>query len=61
MKLLAKKLSKDFLFVRVDFYNVNGKIYFGELTFYPGNGTEIFTPQKWDYKFGSFLKLPIKK
>lgn len=61
MKILAKKLSKNFLFVRVDFYNVNGKIYFGELTFYPGNGTEKFTPEKWDYKFGSYLNLPIKK
>lgn len=57
---LAKKLAEDFPFVRVDFYNLNGKIFFGELTFYPENGTGIFIPQQWDRKFGDFLKLPIE-
>ena len=37
MLLYAKKLSKEFLFVRVDFYNINGKIYLGEMTFSPSN------------------------
>ena len=60
LKLLAKKLAEDFLFVRVDFYSVEGKIYFGELTFYPGNGMEPFEPLEWDYKLGEMLELPIK-
>lgn len=61
MKFLAKKLSKDIPFVRVDFYDVNGQIYFGEMTFFPGGGWEPFIPQEWDYKFGSWLNLPSKR
>ncbi len=55
---LSEKLAKDLNFVRVDFYEVNGKIYFGEITFFPGSGTEEFTPEKWDYTIGSWIKLP---
>jgi len=44
-------------FVRVDLYEINGKIYFGEITFYPGGGVEEFTPEKWDYVLGSWIKL----
>lgn len=58
---ISKKLSKGFPFVRVDLYSTGEKIYFGELTFYPGNGTETFTPEIWDYKLGKYLKLPKKK
>jgi len=54
---LAKQLSTDFKFVRVDLYEVNNKVIFGELTFYPGNGLEIFTPKKYDRIFGDALKL----
>lgn len=61
MKFLAKKLSKDIPFVRVDFYDVNGQVYFGEMTFFPGGGWEPFIPQEWDYKFGSWLNLPDKR
>lgn len=56
---LAEKLSENIPFVRVDFYEVNGKIYFGELTFFPGSGMEEFTPEIWDYKLGDWLDLPI--
>ncbi len=49
---IAEKLAEGFPFVRVDLYNVEGKIYFGELTFYPGSGYVIYTPDEWDYKFG---------
>ena len=56
---LAEKLSKDIPFVRVDFYEVNGQIYFGELTFFPGNGMEAFQPEEWDYKLGEWIKLPV--
>lgn len=58
---LAEKLSADIPFLRVDLYEINGKIYFGELTFFPGGGNEAFTPEEWDYKFGSYIKLPNKR
>ena len=57
---LAEKLSKNIPFVRVDFYEVNNKIYFGEMTFYPGCGFEEFNPKEWDYKLGSLIELPKK-
>lgn len=51
---IAKKLSEDFDYVRVDLYNVDGKIYFGELTFCENSGFGKFTDETWDYKFGEF-------
>lgn len=60
MVVLAEKLSKDIPFVRVDFYDVDGKIYFGELTFFPGSGLEEFTPLEWDYRLGYAIQLPAK-
>lgn len=59
MKRLAKVLSKDMPFIRVDFYEINGKVYFGELTFFPTSGMGGFKPEKWDYIFGSMIKLPL--
>lgn len=61
MKLLAEKLANDIPFVRVDFYEINGHIYFGEMTFYPGNGMEEFSPESADYEIGSWLIIPGKK
>lgn len=62
MKELSKKLSENIPFVRVDFYEVGGKIFFGELTFYPASGFEKFEPKEWDYKFGQMLDLSkVKK
>ena len=57
--LLAEKIARDLVFARVDFYDIEGKIYFGEVTLYPGAGTEEFSPQEWDYKIGSMLELPL--
>lgn len=54
---LASILSADFKFVRVDFYQVDDKIVFGELTFNPGNGLEIFTPNKYDLIFGQYINI----
>lgn len=54
---VASKLSEDFPYVRVDLYSVAGKIYFGELTFYPWSGYVQFTPDEWDYKFGEDFEL----
>lgn len=59
MLKIAEILSKDFIHVRVDLYNVEGKIYFGELTFTTAAGMGKFTDEKWDYEFGKHFKLPI--
>lgn len=58
MKELAAKLSEGQPHLRVDFYDIDGKIYFGELTFYHWSGTMPFEPEEWDYTFGSWIKLP---
>lgn len=55
---LAEKLSENTIFVRADFYEINGNIYFGELTFYPSGGFEGFSPKEYDKKLGDMLKLP---
>ncbi len=57
----AEKLSKEIPFVRTDFYESNGQLYFGELTFYPGSGFEEFSPESYDYLLGSWLELPNEK
>ena len=62
MKELAAILSEDIPFVRVDMYNLDGKIYVGELTFFPYNGFHKFYPdESWDYKLGEMLELPSVK
>ena len=60
MLTLAEKLSRDIPFLRVDFYLVEGKIYFSELTFFPASGFEGFDPPEWDQTFGDWLTLPAK-
>ena len=57
---IASKLSAGFPHVRVDLYNCNGQVYFGELTLYHYGGMIPFYPEKWDYIFGSWLNLPVK-
>ena len=54
---IANKISKKFNHVRVDLYNVKGKIYFGEITFYHFGGFFPFEPETWDYKMGEMLNL----
>ena len=58
MKEIAGKLSKGLPHIRVDLYNISGKIYFGELTFYHHGGFYPFHPEKWDKIFGDWLQLP---
>jgi hypothetical protein len=53
----AEKLSLDFSFVRVDLYSVKKKIYFGEMTFYPGSGYESFVPDEFDFEIGSHFNI----
>lgn len=57
MITLAEKISKGYRFVRVDFYEVNDEIYFGEITFYPASGTGKFMPDTVDIEIGKLLKL----
>lgn len=54
---IAETLSKNIAHLRVDLYSINDKIFFGELTFHHGSGTECFYPKEWDYKFGDLIKL----
>ena len=58
---ICRKLSKGIPFVRVDLYNVNGKVYFGELTFFPTSGFGPFTSEEWDNRLGDWLVLPKNK
>ncbi|WP_308412668.1 ATP-grasp fold amidoligase family protein, partial [Vibrio parahaemolyticus] len=51
---VAKKLSEDFDYIRVDLYSVQGKVYFGELTQTHGNGTEDFKPSFVDREWGDY-------
>lgn len=60
MKDIAARLSKGIPHVRVDLYNVNGQIYFGEMTFYHHGGMQPFHPEHWDKDFGNWIELPIK-
>lgn len=60
MLLFSEKLSKGYPFMRTDFYEINGKLYFGEITLYPASGFSKFSPEKWDYKMGNWITLPKK-
>lgn len=54
---LSRKLSKGYPFMRTDFYVVNGKIYFGEITLYPASGATPFVPEEYDLIFGRDLNI----
>ncbi len=58
MKKIARDLAQDFPYVRVDFYNFEGRIIFGELTFFPGGGFQYPIPVEYDYILGKELQLP---
>lgn len=55
---MAERLATGIPFVRCDFYEVEGRVYFGEMTFYPGSGFEEFEPECWDQKLGNLIVLP---
>ena len=57
---LTKKLSEGFPHVRVDFYEANGQVYFGEMTFYHFGAIVPFETKEWDKKIGDWLVLPEK-
>ena len=58
MVRIGTVLAKDFPFVRVDFYIISGKVFFGEITFYPSSGFGRFHPDTWDKTFGDWINLP---
>lgn len=58
MMKLAEQLSQGSIFLRADFYDANGRVYFGELTFFPASGLGRFTDENWDLKMGSWIQLP---
>lgn len=55
---IAKVLSDGIPHVRVDLYNIDGHIYFGEMTFFDGSGCNIYEPREYDKVFGKYLTLP---
>jgi hypothetical protein len=57
MIVIASKLSADFDFVRIDLYNIEGKIYFGEFTLTPTGGDLKLRPESWDMKLGEKWKM----
>lgn len=58
MVWMCRKLAEGIPFVRVDLYVINGKEYFGELTFFPASGFGTFTPEKYNLLLGNLLQLP---
>jgi TupA-like ATPgrasp len=54
----SRQLARGFPFVRVDWYHIDDKIVFGEMTFYPDKGTGVFEPESYDAVVGSYLELP---
>jgi hypothetical protein len=61
MKKIANTLSKDLVHARIDLYEINGKVYFGEITFYHFGGWVPMKPEKWEKIFGDWIVLPDKR
>ena len=59
MMNLAQKLSVSAPFVRTDFYSINHRVYFGEITFFPASGLAAFDPSEYDKLFGDWITLPV--
>lgn len=60
MKQLADRLACELPFACVDFYESSGRLFFGEMTFYPNSGFEHFDPEEWEEKSGSWIQLPSR-
>ncbi|WP_245925548.1 ATP-grasp fold amidoligase family protein [Algibacter marinivivus] len=61
MRKLSEVLAANFPFVRVDFYSIEGKTIFGEMTFYPSDGRKDFIPDEYNKIIGDYIKLPKLK
>ncbi|MCI9142670.1 MAG: glycosyl transferase [Lachnospiraceae bacterium] len=57
MVVIAEEISTGHPFMRIDFYEINEQVFFGEITLYPGNGMEEFIPEEWDLKLGEWIQL----
>jgi hypothetical protein len=57
MTSIAKQLSADFEFCRIDLYDSNDKVYFGEITLFPGGGVELFENYSMDFDMGKYIVL----
>lgn len=57
MVKIAEEIARGYPFMRVDFYEIDELPYFGEITLYPGNGMEAFTPDSWDRIFGDMIEI----
>ena len=57
---ISEKISNGIPFLRVDFYEVDGLLYVGELTFFEAGGMTVFHPAEWDSIIGSWIELPKK-
>jgi hypothetical protein len=57
MKEIGQKIAKYFKYVRVDFYDVDGRLYIGEITLHHGGGFDRFRPQEFDAIYGAKLDL----
>ena len=58
MVRLAAQLSEGWPQVRIDLYNINGRIYFGEITFFDGSGFEVFLDEEQEKLLGDMIHLP---
>lgn len=59
---LAETISHNTILSRIDFYEIDGQVYFGEITFYPASGFGTFTDEEWDYKIGEMIDITkVKK
>lgn len=58
MKELASKLSQGIKTVRMDFYEINGQIYFGEYTFFSGGGFDLYIQPEWEKQMGDWINVP---
>ncbi len=59
MKILAEKLSRNIPFVRIDTYEIQNQVYFGEITFFPAGGLGLFKPDIWNKKMGDLIDIPV--
>lgn len=61
MLQICRTLSKNVPFLRIDLYVINGKVYFGEITFYPASGFGLFSPTNYNDVLGNMINIPLKK
>lgn len=59
MKRMAAVLSAEIPFARIDFYDIQGKAYFGEITFFPTSGFVLFSPDEWNERLGNLIEIPL--